>query len=424
MNNRIETVLEKEKISQPQLTNRETECLTWCALGKSSWEIGKILGLSEDTINYHVKHAMRKLDASSRIEAVAKAVKMELIEPWPDHPGGLSAFLLANGVPGLSSLPDILHAPLHRGGETSQIKETSIPTHDKETHNPEGLILPALSSTAHLLGDIFPPLLAIHFPNPVIEQANAQKGPLVPSHSHAEREQEKNPASLFQQSMESHQNLHDSSHSHFSPEASQKASNHIPSSHSLDANEGGNSILKGTNGNDEIRPSDIPSQQTIDLSSGGSSSDSSPGHDRVVIEHLPHTLIQIGGFDTSGKEADTIDIGAIFDNAHIAQDANLRASLVHIDNQGHLSITLGNNNYLIATIEGLTGNQIQEIDADLRGSYHTLIHVMHGPAVASPSPETSITASHQGEIHSFTFAGPSLAHLDLQAQEHHATSGL
>lgn len=63
-----------------QLSRRERECLAWTAQGKSSWDIGMILNISENTVNFHVKNAMRKLGTTSRTVAVVKAIRLNLIE--------------------------------------------------------------------------------------------------------------------------------------------------------------------------------------------------------------------------------------------------------------------------------------------------------------------------------------------------------
>lgn len=63
------------------LTLRERECLLWSALGKSSWETGQILNLSEATVNFHTKNAMRKLGVHSRPHAVVRAIMLGLISP-------------------------------------------------------------------------------------------------------------------------------------------------------------------------------------------------------------------------------------------------------------------------------------------------------------------------------------------------------
>lgn len=67
--------------SSTRLTDRERECLTWTARGKSAWSIGKILGVSEHTVNFHLKRAMAKLEAANRMQAVVAALRLGLILP-------------------------------------------------------------------------------------------------------------------------------------------------------------------------------------------------------------------------------------------------------------------------------------------------------------------------------------------------------
>lgn len=64
----------------PNLSIREKECILWSARGKSSWEIGKILGISINTVNFHIKSVKKKLDASSRTLAAVKAVNLGIIQ--------------------------------------------------------------------------------------------------------------------------------------------------------------------------------------------------------------------------------------------------------------------------------------------------------------------------------------------------------
>jgi DNA-binding NarL/FixJ family response regulator len=66
---------------QVALNERETECLTWSARGKTSPEIATILGLSKRTVNFHIENACRKLNVSTRTEAVVKAASGRLINP-------------------------------------------------------------------------------------------------------------------------------------------------------------------------------------------------------------------------------------------------------------------------------------------------------------------------------------------------------
>ena len=66
--------------SPPALTRREKECILWVARGKSSWDIGRILGISENTVNFHIKKIMDKFKVTSRIVAVLKAASLGIIE--------------------------------------------------------------------------------------------------------------------------------------------------------------------------------------------------------------------------------------------------------------------------------------------------------------------------------------------------------
>ena len=61
------------------LGNRERQCLDWTAQGKTSFEISKILDLSEHTVNNYIVSATRKLGASNRAHAIAKALRLDLI---------------------------------------------------------------------------------------------------------------------------------------------------------------------------------------------------------------------------------------------------------------------------------------------------------------------------------------------------------
>ncbi|WFU62668.1 helix-turn-helix transcriptional regulator [Bradyrhizobium brasilense] len=61
------------------LTSQERECLRWCKEGKTNWEIGEILSISEKTVEFHLSNGMRKLGASNRITAVIIGIKWGLI---------------------------------------------------------------------------------------------------------------------------------------------------------------------------------------------------------------------------------------------------------------------------------------------------------------------------------------------------------
>jgi len=71
----------QNSVKTVDLSSREKECLNWVAHGKTSWEIGVILDINPNTVDYHIKNAMNKLDATNRIAAVFKAIRLGLIDP-------------------------------------------------------------------------------------------------------------------------------------------------------------------------------------------------------------------------------------------------------------------------------------------------------------------------------------------------------
>ncbi|WP_275788822.1 transcriptional regulator VisN [Pararhizobium gei] len=62
-----------------ELTERELECLFWIAEGKTSDEIAVILGISRNTINNYITSVMRKTATKTRSEAIAYAVRNNLV---------------------------------------------------------------------------------------------------------------------------------------------------------------------------------------------------------------------------------------------------------------------------------------------------------------------------------------------------------
>lgn len=75
---RKKTILKETGISLP-LSAREIDVLKWVKSGKTNWEISAILNISERTAKFHVINIIRKLNASTRGHAVAKALELEII---------------------------------------------------------------------------------------------------------------------------------------------------------------------------------------------------------------------------------------------------------------------------------------------------------------------------------------------------------
>lgn len=63
-----------------RLSRREREMLHWAAEGKTEWEIGEILNVSEHAAHEALRNVRVKLEASNRVHAVAKAIRLGLIE--------------------------------------------------------------------------------------------------------------------------------------------------------------------------------------------------------------------------------------------------------------------------------------------------------------------------------------------------------
>ncbi len=77
--NRLAEIGSAWKTGQVVLTDREIQCLSWTAAGKTSLEIAEILGLSEHTVNHYLNQVTRKLEAVNRTQAVVKAIRRGLI---------------------------------------------------------------------------------------------------------------------------------------------------------------------------------------------------------------------------------------------------------------------------------------------------------------------------------------------------------
>ncbi len=70
--------IKQHKPIQP-LTVRESEVLKWASEGKTVWETGMILSLSEGTVKFHLRNIYRKLDVTNRAQAIAAAAHQGLI---------------------------------------------------------------------------------------------------------------------------------------------------------------------------------------------------------------------------------------------------------------------------------------------------------------------------------------------------------
>ncbi len=72
--------LDGEASGHDVLTQREVELLRLVAVGLSNKVIGQRLGLTENTVKYHMKNILNKLGLQNRAEAAAFAVRNGLVE--------------------------------------------------------------------------------------------------------------------------------------------------------------------------------------------------------------------------------------------------------------------------------------------------------------------------------------------------------
>lgn len=69
-----------ERASRPNITARELEVLHLASDGLTNRQIGRRLGISENTVKNHIRNILEKLHLHSRMEAVLYAVREQLID--------------------------------------------------------------------------------------------------------------------------------------------------------------------------------------------------------------------------------------------------------------------------------------------------------------------------------------------------------
>lgn len=71
------------------LTVREVQTLQLLAHGHDNEKIGSILGISGETVRTHIRKSMARMDAKTRVQAVAIATKAGLFDVHMPEPTGL-----------------------------------------------------------------------------------------------------------------------------------------------------------------------------------------------------------------------------------------------------------------------------------------------------------------------------------------------
>ena len=65
--------------TRSKLSPRERETLQWAAEGKTDWEIGEIMGISEHGIDSHLRRVRTKLRTRNRAQSVAEGFRLGII---------------------------------------------------------------------------------------------------------------------------------------------------------------------------------------------------------------------------------------------------------------------------------------------------------------------------------------------------------
>jgi DNA-binding CsgD family transcriptional regulator len=65
----------------PLLSERELECLDWSAGGKTSREVGAILGISQRTVYFHLNNVAAKLNVYGTRHAISRAIMLGILQP-------------------------------------------------------------------------------------------------------------------------------------------------------------------------------------------------------------------------------------------------------------------------------------------------------------------------------------------------------
>jgi two-component sensor histidine kinase len=59
------------------MSGRECEVVDWLKEGKSNWEMARLMGITEDTVKYHLKRMMQRLNVVNRVQLVARVMARE-----------------------------------------------------------------------------------------------------------------------------------------------------------------------------------------------------------------------------------------------------------------------------------------------------------------------------------------------------------
>jgi LuxR family transcriptional activator of conjugal transfer of Ti plasmids len=79
LNNQLSTPIQMLSLDGKQLTERELDCLAYLSEDYRPKEIAHKLSIKPETVNFHLKNVRKKMNSKTNGNAIAKAVRLEII---------------------------------------------------------------------------------------------------------------------------------------------------------------------------------------------------------------------------------------------------------------------------------------------------------------------------------------------------------
>ncbi len=120
-----------------RISRRERECLLWTSEGKTTDEIGLILGISASTVTFHIQNVARKLNVSNRQQAAAKSISLGIISPQPQSLHIREA-LIHSELPAMQGCAIGINEAKNNASRSKFFDTSSADTDRKGTSNSQG----------------------------------------------------------------------------------------------------------------------------------------------------------------------------------------------------------------------------------------------------------------------------------------------
>ena len=138
----------------PNLTHREIETLKWTALGKTAPETATILGISKDTVGFHIKNSCRKLNANNKTNAATIALDQGLFQLQDKVQKQIVAFEQNKGVPPMNTRIATMTLPRKKSMKKRLTRSNETPEERDEIGQLEEKIMIYLKGLDTIDGDM------------------------------------------------------------------------------------------------------------------------------------------------------------------------------------------------------------------------------------------------------------------------------